>query len=149
MYPWHPLALAQERSQKVLIRGFLNILLGPWQTMFVERKVRYSALFTILVGWHAGAVSFLPSDVILARLACPPWVTSCFDYILEELTYLSTNIDGNATLAYFASGQWRRKKCFITLTPSCQILLKKNLRCWISWSVCRWQEFNICDVTFY
>ncbi len=26
--------------------------------MFVERKVHYSALFTYLVGWHAGAVSF-------------------------------------------------------------------------------------------
>jgi chromatin remodeling complex protein RSC6 len=28
--------------------------------MFVERKVRYSALFTNLVGWHAGAVSLPP-----------------------------------------------------------------------------------------
>ena len=26
--------------------------------MFVERKFCYSALFTNLVGWHAGAVSF-------------------------------------------------------------------------------------------
>jgi hypothetical protein len=39
--------------------------------MFVERKVRYSALFTYLVGWNAGAVSLPPSDVILAQLACP------------------------------------------------------------------------------
>ncbi len=39
--------------------------------MFVERKVRYSALFTNLVGWPAGAVSFPPSDVILALLAYP------------------------------------------------------------------------------
>ncbi len=39
--------------------------------MFVEGKVCYSALFTNLVGWHAGAVSFPPSDVILAQLACP------------------------------------------------------------------------------
>jgi hypothetical protein len=39
--------------------------------MFVERKVRYSALFTNLVGWHAGAVSFPLSDVILAQLAYP------------------------------------------------------------------------------
>jgi hypothetical protein len=38
--------------------------------MFVERKVCYSVLFTILVRWHGGAVSF-PSDVILAQLACP------------------------------------------------------------------------------
>jgi hypothetical protein len=39
--------------------------------MFVERKVRYSALFTSLVGWHASAVSFPLSVVILAKLACP------------------------------------------------------------------------------
>ncbi len=39
--------------------------------MFVERKVRYSALFTYLVGWYAGAVSFPPSDAILAQLVCP------------------------------------------------------------------------------
>jgi len=39
--------------------------------MFVERKVHYSALFTNLVGWHASAVSFPLSDVILAQLACP------------------------------------------------------------------------------
>ncbi len=38
---------------------------------FVERKVRYSALFTNLVGRHAGNVSFPLSDVILAQLACP------------------------------------------------------------------------------
>ncbi len=40
-------------------------------SMFVERKVRYSALYTNLVGWHAGAVSFPLSDVILAQIACP------------------------------------------------------------------------------
>jgi len=39
--------------------------------MFVERKVRYSALFTNLVRWHAGAVSFPLSDVILPQLDCP------------------------------------------------------------------------------
>ncbi len=39
--------------------------------MFVERKVCYSALFTNLVAWHAGTVSFPLSDVILAQLACP------------------------------------------------------------------------------
>jgi len=39
--------------------------------MFVERKVHYSALFTNLVGWHAGAVSFPLSDVILVQLAFP------------------------------------------------------------------------------
>jgi hypothetical protein len=41
------------------------------QSMFVERKVRYTALFTNLVGWHAGTVSFPLSDVILAQLAYP------------------------------------------------------------------------------
>jgi hypothetical protein len=38
--------------------------------MFVMTKVCYSALFTKLVGWHAGAVSVPLSDVILAQLAC-------------------------------------------------------------------------------
>jgi hypothetical protein len=41
------------------------------QSMFVERKVRYSDLFTNLVGWYASAVSFPLSDIILAQLACP------------------------------------------------------------------------------
>jgi hypothetical protein len=37
------------------------ILFNKWVgTMFVERKVCYSALFTNLVGWHASAVSFPP-----------------------------------------------------------------------------------------
>jgi hypothetical protein len=39
--------------------------------MFAERKVHYSASFTNLVRWHANAVSFPLSDVILAQLACP------------------------------------------------------------------------------
>ncbi len=39
--------------------------------MFADRKVRYSTLFTNLVRWHAGAVSFPPIDIILAQLACP------------------------------------------------------------------------------
>ncbi len=39
--------------------------------MFVERKVHYSVLFTNLVGWHVGAVSFPLSDAILAELASP------------------------------------------------------------------------------
>jgi hypothetical protein len=41
------------------------------KSMFVEEKVRYSAMFTYLVSWHASAVSFPPIDVILAQLACP------------------------------------------------------------------------------
>jgi hypothetical protein len=39
--------------------------------MFIERLVGYSALFTYLVGWHASAVSWPSSDIILAQLACP------------------------------------------------------------------------------
>ncbi len=39
--------------------------------MFVDRKVRYSTLFTNLIGWHAGSVSLPPMAVILAQLACP------------------------------------------------------------------------------
>jgi hypothetical protein len=39
--------------------------------MFVEGLVRYSAMFTYLDRWHAGAVSLPPSDVMLAQLACP------------------------------------------------------------------------------
>jgi hypothetical protein len=45
-----------------------NLSLRP---LFVDRMVRYSALFTNLVRWHAGAVSFPPRDIILAQLACP------------------------------------------------------------------------------
>jgi hypothetical protein len=59
--------------------------------MFVERKVRYSALFTNLVGWHAGAVSFPLSDIILAQLACP-LSDIMFCLHSEYLTNLSTNI---------------------------------------------------------
>ncbi len=60
--------------------------------MFVERKVRHSALFTNLVGWHAGTVSFPLSDVILAQLACSlSDVMFCFA-IWNKPTYLSTNI---------------------------------------------------------
>ncbi len=62
--------------------------------MFAERKVRYSALFTNLVGCHPGAISFLPSDVILAQLACPLSDIMFWLHFLE-LTYLSTNIDQN------------------------------------------------------
>jgi hypothetical protein len=39
--------------------------------MFVERKVCYSALFTNLCGWHAGAVSVPLSDVIFGEVASP------------------------------------------------------------------------------
>jgi len=40
--------------------------------MSAERKVGYSALFTNLVRWNAGPVSFPLSDVILAPASLPP-----------------------------------------------------------------------------
>ncbi len=61
--------------------------------MFVERKVRYSALFTFLVGWHTSAVSVPPNDVTLAKLACPlSDVMFCLHSGITNF-YLSTNID--------------------------------------------------------
>ena len=39
--------------------------------MFVGRQVHYSALFIILVGWHASAVCLPPCDIILTQLANP------------------------------------------------------------------------------
>jgi hypothetical protein len=49
----------------------LTLSPGTFHPMFFERKVGSSALFTLLVGWHASAVSLQPSDVIFAELACP------------------------------------------------------------------------------
>jgi hypothetical protein len=40
--------------------------------IYLQILVSYSALFTILVGWHASGVSLLPGDVILAQLVCLP-----------------------------------------------------------------------------
>jgi len=59
-------------------------------SMFVEIFFNYSVLFTYLGGWYASAVSFPISDVILAQLACP--LSDIMFCLLEELTYLSTNI---------------------------------------------------------
>ncbi len=58
--------------------------------MFVEIKVCYSALFTNLVGWHASAVSFPLSGIILAQLACPLSDMFCFHSGITD--HLSTNI---------------------------------------------------------
>ena len=50
----------------------LNEDLIVWlDAMFAERKVCYSALFTNLVRWHSGTVSFPLSDIFLTQLACP------------------------------------------------------------------------------
>ncbi len=59
--------------------------------MWAERQVSYSALFTYLVGWHAGAVRLPPADVIFTQLACPlNDVIFCLH--LEQPTFLSTNM---------------------------------------------------------
>jgi hypothetical protein len=55
--------------------------------MLVERKVCYSALFTNLVGWHAGSVSFPMSDIILAHLAYP--LSDVMFYLHSTRTNLS------------------------------------------------------------
>jgi hypothetical protein len=55
--------------------------------MIVERKIRYSALFSNLVGWHASAVSFPPRDVIMAQLACP--LSDVMFYLHSGITNLS------------------------------------------------------------
>jgi hypothetical protein len=55
--------------------------------MFVEIKVHYSALFTNVVGWQAGAVSFPLSDVIIAQLACP--LSDVIIYLHSGITNLS------------------------------------------------------------
>jgi hypothetical protein len=55
--------------------------------MFVEIKVCYSALFTYLVMWHAGAVSFPPTDAILAQLVWP--LSDVMFYLHSGITNLS------------------------------------------------------------
>jgi hypothetical protein len=55
--------------------------------MFVDRKVRYSTLFTNLVRWHAGAVTLPPIDIILAHLAIP--LSDVMFYLHSVITSLS------------------------------------------------------------
>jgi hypothetical protein len=63
--------------------------------MFVDRLVGYySALFNILVGWHASAVSFSPGDIIFAQLACP----------LNDVIFLFTSGLTNLSLYKHCSG---------------------------------------------
>jgi hypothetical protein len=60
--------------------------------MLVARKVHYSDLFTNLVRWHASAVNFPPSDIILAQLGCPlSDIMFCLHSGIANLC-LSTNI---------------------------------------------------------
>jgi hypothetical protein len=49
-------------------------------SMFVHTKFSYLGLFTLLVGWLAGAVSIPPEDITFVQLAYPQ-MTSCFVYI--------------------------------------------------------------------
>ncbi len=91
--------------------------------MFVERKVRYSALFTNLVGWHTAAVSFPLSDVILAQLACP---LSDIKFCLHSgRTNLSLyNIDINL-------GVSESLKRSSLLHFKCKLLFQKVLQNWL------------------
>jgi len=41
-------------------------------TMFVEREVGSSALFTFLVGWHTNTASLSPGDIILGPASLSP-----------------------------------------------------------------------------
>ncbi len=56
---------------KFNIGGEINCQFLPLVAIFLEKKVFYSALFTNLVGWHAGTVSFPLSYIILVQLDCP------------------------------------------------------------------------------
>ncbi len=79
--------------------------------MFVERNVRYSALFTNLVGWHAGAVSFPLSDVILAQLACPLSVLITFRY--NEPISLQTLVLLTVWFIYMGEVWWQKHYGFV------------------------------------
>jgi hypothetical protein len=98
--------------------------------MFVERKVHYSDLFTNLVGWHAGAVSFPLSNVILALLAYPlSDVMFCLHSRITNLSlykhwvywlHRSVNLvvlgQGNCTIWYMPYFYWKKcngSACFI------------------------------------
>jgi hypothetical protein len=73
--------------------------------MFVERNIRYWALFTNLVGWHAGTVSFPLSDVILAQLACP--LSDVMFWLHSGITNLSV-YKHCSTYRYLRERYWSR-----------------------------------------
>ncbi len=50
----------------------IQIILSIRVSVFVERQVSYSGLFTFLVGWYASPVSLPPGDVPFALLTCHP-----------------------------------------------------------------------------
>jgi hypothetical protein len=80
-----------------ITRFNIMILCTKVYSMFVQRKVCYSALFTNLVGWHAGAVSFPPRNIILAQLACP------LGYVMFCLHSGRTNLSLYKHWVYFAT----------------------------------------------
>jgi hypothetical protein len=124
--------------------------------MFVERKVRCSALFTNLVGWHAGAVNFPLNDVILADLACPlSYVIFCLPSGITNLSlykhwvkklYNGCRIS-NSCRQYFSSNI--PTILSLQLTPGLS-----KLGCYISFCKClnitkpsyRWQVFDITTI---
>jgi hypothetical protein len=85
MTPHFRVSLLEVSFTSVIFLSVWYKQLAHNSSMFVERKVRYSALFTNLVWWHAGAVSFPLNDVILVQLACPlsDMLTSYFVHIQE------------------------------------------------------------------
>ncbi len=59
--------------------------------MYVERKVCYSALFTNLVGWHAGAVGFPPEWHHFGPSSLPPeWRHVLFTFCKNKSISLQT-----------------------------------------------------------
>ncbi len=82
--------------------------------MFVGKKVRYSALFINLVGWHNGAVSFPPSDIILAQLAFPlSDIMFCFHFG-------RTNISLYKHCQSVAETKCPNSACLIVVVVSCR-----------------------------
>ncbi len=66
--------------------------------MFVERQFSSSALFTLLVGWHARDVSLPPGDVILVQLACPLNTTIRNNLNIYLQTYIRPTFDNGIKL---------------------------------------------------
>jgi hypothetical protein len=79
--------------------------------MFVERKVHYTALFTNLVGWHTGAVSFPLSDVILTQISC----------LLSDIMICLHSGITNLSIQTLAPPRWLPALCAIIRLVACTI----------------------------
>ncbi len=70
------IALPKEPKDDLLSSSYRGDQIYKCQRYFSHinlcREVNSSALFTFLVGWHAGAVSLPLGDIISAELDCPP-----------------------------------------------------------------------------